>query len=402
MRENDIILINPTETSEGLKPVRMETDFSRFAHLFHQFGTDCKLMFEIMIFINHEYQYDINLFNNNFIKETGEDTGYRVVFDVKKFGKFFNYTESNLWRKHTNPFYSIKNQNKKSDFYITNIGNALYRLYTEKLDLTNKVGLTSSNKSIELIQSIRDPDTNRGLRGKYIIEVLLGSKFIEAISRSYVNLSSDDIIRLNKHKNNLAIPYLHFSALGSYMMKEKLKSWDFNFDEICDVCNVKVKVPRDAKQRLKDKIKKINERSDLDLEIEFYKKTETSRYSYGVRIIFSNFGFQENEPLKNLSYKNAMLTEWLRSLIPYYKSKYGYKYHNNNAFLKWLENSNKDDVHKRKSFADLYRMYFGKDEGIYSRTIDALMRDPLKEIPTSITLIDGDNSTSVESSTKGV
>ena len=68
MRENDIILINPTETSEGLKPVRMETDFSRFAHLFHQFGTDCKLMFEIMIFINHEYQYDINLFNNKINK----------------------------------------------------------------------------------------------------------------------------------------------------------------------------------------------------------------------------------------------------------------------------------------------------------------------------------------------
>jgi hypothetical protein len=356
----NLIIPSVNNINPNLNPIRVENDFTRFSYLFHQFGSDGKLMFEVMSYLIYKYQYDVNLFSNESINTVD---GWSLIFDVGDFAKVYQYRKENLWRQHNDPVYNKYKSNvglENASFFTSIIGNAIYRLYREKLDIRNHLGVTTINHSIELIKKINNPDETRGSKGQYIIEVLLDTEFVNNINRRYVLIAKNMLIELNKNKKNLAIPYTHFSFRSNYLANIKRAYWEYQFDEMCDILNIDIKNPKDAKKKIKQKIEEINKLSELDLKLEFFKSNSSHNWEYDVRVHFLHNGINsKTEPFRNSSLKDAVMLSFLMNLTPFYKATYSYQYHNNTDFISWIGNNKKQHEQKLKVFISTYKSIVG-------------------------------------------
>lgn len=358
----NLIIPSVNSVNPNLNPIRVENDFTRFSYLFHQFGTDGKLMFEVMSYLIYKFQYDINLFSNDNVKTVD---GWSFIFDVSDFAKVYKYRKENLWRQHNDPvFYKYKTNvglENNNSFFTSIIGNAIYRLYREKLDIRNQMGVSTSNQSIELIKKINNPDETRGIKGQYIVEILLDTEFVNNINKRYVLIAKNMLIELNKNKKNLAIPYTHFSFRSNYLSNIKRSYWEYGFDEICDILNIDIKNPKDAKKKIKQKIDDINKLSELELKLEFYKSNSSHNWDYDIRIHFLHNGINsETEPFRNAALKDAVVLSFLMNLTSFYKINYAYQFHNNTDFIQWVGNNRKQYEQKMKVFVTTYKNIVGK------------------------------------------
>jgi hypothetical protein len=357
----NLIVPSVNTINPNLNPIRVENDFTRFSYLFHQFGLDGKLMFEVMSYLIYKFQYDVNLFSNENVQTV---EGWSLIFDVTDFAKVYNYRKENLWRQHSDPAFNKYKSNvglSNNSFFTSIIGNAIYRLYREKLDIRNHLGVSTMNHSIELIKKINNPDETRGSKGQYIVEILLDTEFVNSINRRYVLIAKNMLIELNKNKKNLAIPYTHFSFRSNYLANIKRSYWEYGFDEMCDILNIDIKNPKDAKKKIKQKIEEINKLSELDLKLEFFKSNETHNWEYDIRIHFLHNGINsKTEPFRNSALKDAVMLSFLMNLTPFYKANYSYQFHNNTDFINWIGNNKQHYEQKTSVFVSTYKSIVGK------------------------------------------
>jgi len=339
----DVVQYN-VNTHVGEK-IRFDRYLATNASNFKQFSGDGQLMLSIVIYIALTYQSK-DLF------------GYGSL-DVTDFAKKMNYDKANLFRKHPDPAFYKKPGMEFKKFYTTNIGNALYRLYTEKMVLSSKrknVGNVEkfSDSSISMLTSLEvDYDTKTN-KTKIIYQGEEG--FIASLNKAFTLININYLPKLRKPK--LDSLYIYLCQLKDVLVFNKEVIATPSFDFLCSICDINSIEVTDAKKYLLRKLKRLSKDSDLDFDVATYKKS--GKFEYGVQIIFTNLDFKTYQKEHNEALKDVLDNLYRRNLLIVYKKNINDEDDDIDQvkFYNWLENKRADKSLKKKIFISVYNSIF--------------------------------------------
>ncbi len=315
--------------------IRFDRYLATNASNFKQFGNDGQLMLSIVIYIALTYQSK-DLF------------GYGS-FDVTDFAKKMNYDKANLFRKHPDPAFYKKEGMEFKKFYTTHIGNALYRLYTEKIILSSKrknVGSLEkfSDSSISMLTALDvDYDTKTN-KTQLIYQGEEG--FIASLNKAFTLININYLPKLRKPK--LDSVYIYLCQLKDVLIFNKEVIATPNFDFLCGICDINSADVSDAKKYLIKKLKRLSRDSDLKFEVASYKKS--GKYSFGIQIIFTDLDFKAYEKEHKEAMKDVLENLYSRNLLVFYKENVGSEDIDQVKFRRWMENNRMDKPIKKKIF----------------------------------------------------
>lgn len=330
---------------------------------FRQFGNDGQLMLAIVIYIAYTYQ-DKDLF------------GFGNL-DLSDFAKRFNYDKSNLFKKHPSPAYLIREPNGDKVFYTTIVGNALYRLWSEKLILS------SPRKNVGGVEDFEDKAVNmlNGLKvshgltrtGKTSIIYEADKGFIASLNKAFTLVDVNIVPKLRKP--NLDYAYIYLQQLKDVVFSQGEVVATPTFAKLCDLCRISINKdePKHAKKYLLSKLKKLNMDSDLNFDVSMYNLS--GRWDYGVSIIFNEVDLTKYKTVRNKMLKVSFENYYLKQLAIIYGSHFNLKNELDGvAFYKWAENNKKDVELKKKVYVASYKYIFGVEISVF----DHIVKDKFK------------------------
>lgn len=267
------------------------------------YGTESSLIFDIVLYNARNYQKNLFAFQE---------------FDIDHFAEKFNYSKSNLLRKHPAPFWdSSEISTQGIEKFTSVIDDSLLRMYLKPLVFSNVVyDMTTGTKTIklekyELIKNLEKHINKRKDSYKYTFQI--DPFFKKHMNWFYTDMDINSAINLRKSKS--VFLYLKFLSLRKMYFDGVINEVTPSFDELCRLAQLEVKNLSDLKKRLKTKMSIIQERTNLNFKTEFYKKS--GKYNFGVKLHF------EDAPETNYeSIKQACLDEVIDTLIEIYKELY--------------------------------------------------------------------------------
>lgn len=325
---------------------------------FSQFGNDGQLMLAIVIHIAYSYQ-DKDLFGFG-------------GFDITDFSKRFNFDKSNLFKKHPSPAYLIREPNGDRVFYTTIIGNALYRLWTEKLILS------SPRKNIGSVEEFDDKAVNmlNGLKvshgltrtGKTSVIYEADKGFIASLNKAFTLVDLNLVPRLRKP--NLDYIYIYLQQLKDVVFSQGEVVATPTFSKLCDLCRISINKdePKHSKKYLLAKLKKLSKETDLNFEVVFFNLT--GRWDYGVSIIFNEVDLKKYKVVRNAMLKDSFENYYTKQLAIIYGSHFKLVDEVDGiAFHKWCLNNKKDVELKKKVFIASYKYIFGVTISVFDHIV---------------------------------
>lgn len=338
-------------TNVGEK-IRFDRYLATNASNFKQFGNDGQLMLSIVIYIALTYQSK-DLF------------GYGS-FDITDFATKMNYLKNNLFKKHPDPAFYKKEGMEYKSFYTTYIGNALFRLYSEKMILSSKRknvgGVESFNdSSISMLTSLDvsyEANTNKT---KVIYQGEQG--FIASLNKAFTLININYLPNLRKPK--LDALYIYLCQLKDVLVLNKEVVAIPSFDFLCSICDINSTEAYDAKKYLTKKLKRLNDNSDLKFDVQYYKKS--GRHNYGVRLVFQEMTFKNYETEHKEAVIDVLDKLYMRNLLLTYKNSI---LQNNEEldkvkFFNWAENKRANKDLKKKIYVSVYNSIFPNRINIY-------------------------------------
>lgn len=351
-----------TDNSEIIRFDRyLATNISSFS----QFGNDGQLMLAIVIYIAYSYQ-EKDLF------------GFGGI-DLTDFSKQFNYDKSNLFKKHQSPAYLMREPNGDKVFYTTIIGNALYRLWTEKLILS------SPRKNVGGVEDFEDKAVNmlngltvsHGLTrtGKTSVIYEADKGFIASLNKAFTLIDVNLVPRLRKP--NLDYVYFYLQQLKDVVFSQGEVVATPTFSKLCDLCRIAINKddPKHAKKYLLAKLKKLSTESDLNFDVVFFNLT--GRWDYGVSIIFNEIDLTRYKVIRNSMLKDSFDNYYIKQLAIVYAVHFKLKDAIDEiAFHKWCDNNKRDLDLKKKLFIASYKYIFGVNISVF----DHIVKDKFKQL----------------------
>lgn len=357
---NDIQVVKYNVNMHVGEKIRFDRYLATNASNFKQFGNDGQLMLSIVVYIALTYQSK-DLF------------GYGS-FDVTDFAKKMNYDKANLFRKHPDPIFYKKEGIEFKSFYTTYIGNALYRLYTEKIILSSKrknVGSLEkfSDSSIGMLTSLEvDYDTKTN-KTKLIYQGEEG--FIASLNKAFTLININYLPKLRKPK--LDSLYIYLCQLKDVLVFNKEVIATPSFDFLCGICDINSTDVSDAKKYLIRKLNRLSKNSDLKFEVASYKKS--GKYNFGIQIIFTDLDFKAYEKEHREAMKDVLENLYLRNLLVFYKDNLGTEVETEDIdqvkFYRWMNNNRMDKPIKKKIFIAVCNTIFTNKITEY----DAIVKD---------------------------
>lgn len=338
-------------TNVGEK-IRFDRYLATNASNFKQFGNDGQLMLSIVIYIALTYQSK-DLF------------GYGS-FDVTDFANKMNYDKGNLFRKHPDPAFFKKDGMEFKKFYTTNIGNAFFRLFTEKMVLSSKrknVGNVESftDSSISMLTSLDVSYESLKNKTKVIYQGEEG--FIASLNKAFTLININYLPNLRKPK--LDALYIYLCQLKDVLVLNKEVVANPSFDFLCSICDINSKDVSQAKKYLTKKLKRLNDDSDLKFDVQFYQKA--GRYNYGVRLIFQEMTFKNYETEHKEAVVDVLDNLYMRNLLLTYKSSIISENEELDKvkFFDWAENKRANKDLKKKIYVSVYNSIFPTKISVY-------------------------------------
>jgi hypothetical protein len=336
---------NQVTSSGDVQIIRIDKNIAKQGIDFiNTYGQEGQMIFDIVMYIANSFQN--NLFNYG-------------VFDINDFAEQLGYTVSNLKRKHPKPFQNVKMRdldNPEMNFESI-IENALYKAAKINLEFSRNVKDYTNNeeiKEIEFYQLIKTLRKHRSMKRKdvfyYTFEV--SDIFTFHLSK-YFTLSDISSLKALRKKNGVFLYfYLKTIQEAQRINKEDKINATPAFDILCEKAEINMSRPRDAKQKLIQKLDFIKEHTDLNFTYMFYNKN--GKYKYGIKIAFLDNAKFLHDPVERKiaseTTKKAMEDMIMFNLIKIYRERYqNLGRLNQGKFSEWFM-SDKDKEEKFQSY----------------------------------------------------
>jgi len=343
----------------AIEKVRFDNHIAASGADFVQYGREGHLMFNILVYIAYCYQKNTS----------SKDLFGWEIFDINDFCKQLGYkSKNNLFNYKKDNLYERLHPKGDKKFYTTVIGNALYRLAKENLELSRprkNVGGAESRESfhdtfVQLLQTIEyDYD---GARNKCNIRFKSDKVFIASLTQAFVLLNKDLIPQMRVP--GLEYIYSYFVVLKSICQMEGHDGVNLTFRKLVKVLDIHIDVERLAKQAKQKVNKKLYQLMDIVAEDpncafswEPIKVTNKSRYKYGYTItwVYPNDYTREE---KNEVLKDAFTTLYKRNFLEFYIETYPQI--SVEGWGEWIGNNNVDREKKIGLYVAAYNTIFKK------------------------------------------
>lgn len=344
----------------AIDKIRFDNHIAASGADFVQYGREGHLMFNILVYIAYCYQQN----------QTSKDLFGWETFDINDFCQQMGYyrDKSNLFRYKKDNLYERLHPKGEKKFYKTVIGNALYRLAKENLELSRprkNVGSAESTESfqdtfIQLLQTIEyDYD---GEHNKCNIRFKSDKVFIASLTQAFVLLNKELIPKMRVP--GLEYIYSYFVVLKSICQKEGHDGVNLTFRKLVKVLDIHLDTERYAKQAKQKVNKKLYQLMEIVAEDpnctfswEPMKATDNSRYKYGYAITWIYPTDYTREEKKEVL-KDAFTTLYKREFLEFYIENYPHI--SMEGWEEWLSDNAIDREKKIDIYVAAYNKIFKK------------------------------------------
>jgi len=284
----------PSAETENL--FRLDKNVAHNIRDFRAFDEDKQIIKALISFFAFNLQHDL--------------FGYGKL-DPSEFAKLMGYSPNYLRSKHPNPA-CLKDMSKKEiekiyksqenypdhkeyRIFDSVLENALYILRYNRVRYTSKGttfqlnGENLTKISLDEVQFLTELSivfkTTKSGQTKVIYTYKLADSFINNISNYYLKSNKDSLKMLRKPGLDELYLYLK-NLITTFALQDTHKGFS-SFKLLCDLAYINIENPPDRKKKLSQAFQKINEKTELDVCLNWHKDG-SSKYAYTPEIEYSH------------------------------------------------------------------------------------------------------------------